>query len=365
MGRKKIKISKITDDRNRHVTFNKRKFGVMKKAYELSVLCDCEVAIIIFNKANRLYQYASTDMDQVLLKYTEYSEPHESLTNVNIIEQLNRRAGNRLSRVSPDNEIKEDNHIVNHSMQQKQMSPSKMKANNTISDEEFRLLMKHRVDDDDDNSNEYEYISTSMGSKNDQKVVSIKPINNHMTKQQIVSDSDLSEGEIKIHDDDDDDDDDEDDIEPNSKPLIRKYHLPIAVPLDRAKTNSGLAQPRYSAGPRLQTTPTFQSSLGKCENKLTNDGRVRYRPYNILQSQRKIVNLPLKKGMELPNVSKSHLDIGARSSHHTQTTSHKSLLQRRIYNQSTRPVQITKEISSGSNVKIDLTQPCIKSEYDS
>jgi len=67
------------------VTFNKRKFGVMKKAYELSVLCDCEVAIIIFNKSNKLYQYASTDMDQVLLKYTEYSEPHESLTNTNII----------------------------------------------------------------------------------------------------------------------------------------------------------------------------------------------------------------------------------------------------------------------------------------
>lgn len=58
----------------------------MKKAYELSVLCDCEVAIIIFNKSNRLYQYASTDMDQILLKYTEYSEPHESLTNKNIIE---------------------------------------------------------------------------------------------------------------------------------------------------------------------------------------------------------------------------------------------------------------------------------------
>jgi len=107
MGRKKIKISKITDERNRHVckeeffriffykkknkhfsqvTFNKRKFGVMKKAYELSVLCDCEVAIIIFNKSNRLYQYASTDMDQILLKYTEYNEPHESLTNTNIIE---------------------------------------------------------------------------------------------------------------------------------------------------------------------------------------------------------------------------------------------------------------------------------------
>ena len=68
------------------MTFNKRKFGVMKKAYELSVLCDCEIALIIFSSSNKLYQYASTDMDKVLLKYTEYNEPHESLTNKNIIE---------------------------------------------------------------------------------------------------------------------------------------------------------------------------------------------------------------------------------------------------------------------------------------
>lgn len=58
----------------------------MKKAYELSVLCDCEIALIIFNSSNRLFQYASTDMDRVLLKYTEYSEPHESRTNADILE---------------------------------------------------------------------------------------------------------------------------------------------------------------------------------------------------------------------------------------------------------------------------------------
>jgi hypothetical protein len=40
------------------------------QAYELSVLCDCEIAVIIFNSNNKLFQYASTDMDKVLLKYT-------------------------------------------------------------------------------------------------------------------------------------------------------------------------------------------------------------------------------------------------------------------------------------------------------
>ena len=58
----------------------------MKKAYELSILCDCEIALIIFNSGNKLFQYASTDMDKILLKYTEYSEPHESRTNADIHE---------------------------------------------------------------------------------------------------------------------------------------------------------------------------------------------------------------------------------------------------------------------------------------
>ncbi|KTF88207.1 hypothetical protein cypCar_00019092 [Cyprinus carpio] len=91
MGRKKIQITRIMDERNRQVTFTKRKFGLMKKAYELSVLCDCEIALIIFNRSNKLFQYASTDMDKVLLKYTEYNEPHESRTNSDIVEVLNKK----------------------------------------------------------------------------------------------------------------------------------------------------------------------------------------------------------------------------------------------------------------------------------
>ncbi|XP_033951113.1 myocyte-specific enhancer factor 2D homolog isoform X9 [Pseudochaenichthys georgianus] len=94
MGRKKIQIQRITDERNKQVTFTKRKFGLMKKAYELSVLCDCEIALIIFNHANKLFQYASTDMDKVLLKYTEYNEPHESRTNADIIETLRKKGFN-------------------------------------------------------------------------------------------------------------------------------------------------------------------------------------------------------------------------------------------------------------------------------
>lgn len=43
----------------------------MKKAYELSVLCNCDIALLIFNTSGKLVQYASTDIDQILMKYTE------------------------------------------------------------------------------------------------------------------------------------------------------------------------------------------------------------------------------------------------------------------------------------------------------
>ncbi|PVV04783.1 hypothetical protein BB560_000707 [Smittium megazygosporum] len=82
MGRKKIKIQTITDERNKQVTFLKRKVGLMKKAYELSTLCECDIALIIFNSQGKLVQYSSADMNKILLRYTEYGEPVESFTNV-------------------------------------------------------------------------------------------------------------------------------------------------------------------------------------------------------------------------------------------------------------------------------------------
>ncbi|TPX38019.1 hypothetical protein SmJEL517_g00394 [Synchytrium microbalum] len=80
MPKRKFKIAQITDDHNRQVTFLKRKAGLMKKAYELSVLCDCEVSLIIFQDS-KIVQYNSSDVDRILLRYTQYNEPHESRTN--------------------------------------------------------------------------------------------------------------------------------------------------------------------------------------------------------------------------------------------------------------------------------------------
>lgn len=83
MGRKKIQISRIEDERVRKVTFTKRKAGLMKKAMELSMLCDCEVGLIIFTPQpdQKLYKYGSKDMDSVVRRVKTATGPVESVHN--------------------------------------------------------------------------------------------------------------------------------------------------------------------------------------------------------------------------------------------------------------------------------------------
>ncbi|XP_022155416.1 MADS-box protein FLOWERING LOCUS C-like isoform X2 [Momordica charantia] len=57
MGRKKIEVKRIEDSCNRHVTFCKRRSGLIKKARELSVLCDVELGLLIFTNRGRLYEF--------------------------------------------------------------------------------------------------------------------------------------------------------------------------------------------------------------------------------------------------------------------------------------------------------------------
>ncbi|XP_024371895.1 agamous-like MADS-box protein AGL11 [Physcomitrium patens] len=60
MGRGKIEIKKIENTTSRQVTFSKRRGGLLKKAHELAVLCDAEVALVIFSSTGKLFEYASS-----------------------------------------------------------------------------------------------------------------------------------------------------------------------------------------------------------------------------------------------------------------------------------------------------------------
>nr|AAS01765.1 MADS-box protein 1 [Eustoma grandiflorum] len=69
MGRGKIDIKRIENNTNRQVTFCKRRNGLLKKAYELSVLCDAEVALIIFSSRGRVYEYANNNIKSTIDRY--------------------------------------------------------------------------------------------------------------------------------------------------------------------------------------------------------------------------------------------------------------------------------------------------------
>ncbi|GMJ08146.1 SEPALLATA1, AGAMOUS-like 2 [Hibiscus trionum] len=61
MGRGKVELKRIENKINRQVTFAKRRNGLLKKAYELSILCDAEVALIVFSSRGKLYEFSSSN----------------------------------------------------------------------------------------------------------------------------------------------------------------------------------------------------------------------------------------------------------------------------------------------------------------
>lgn len=72
--RGKTQMKRIENNTSRQVTFSKRRNGLLKKAYELSVLCDVEVGLIIFSPRGKLYEFASPSMEEILEKYKKRSK---------------------------------------------------------------------------------------------------------------------------------------------------------------------------------------------------------------------------------------------------------------------------------------------------
>ncbi|XP_044439849.1 MADS-box transcription factor 5 isoform X4 [Triticum aestivum] len=70
MRRGKVELKRIDNKSSRQVTFAKRRNGLLKKAHELSVLCDAEVALIIFSTRGRLFEFSTSScMYKTLERY--------------------------------------------------------------------------------------------------------------------------------------------------------------------------------------------------------------------------------------------------------------------------------------------------------
>ncbi|KAF8032043.1 hypothetical protein BT93_D1063 [Corymbia citriodora subsp. variegata] len=87
MRRGKIVLKKIDNSTSRQVTFSKRRKWFLKKAREISILCDAEVVVIVFSCTGKLYDFASSRLDLFLIfpslkvnLFHFYAE-HFSLTN--------------------------------------------------------------------------------------------------------------------------------------------------------------------------------------------------------------------------------------------------------------------------------------------
>ncbi|XP_048501082.1 agamous-like MADS-box protein AGL19 isoform X2 [Beta vulgaris subsp. vulgaris] len=72
MVRGKTQMKRIENDSSRQVTFSKRRNGLLKKAFELSVLCDAEVALIIFSPSGKLYEFASSSTTKTIDRYQKH-----------------------------------------------------------------------------------------------------------------------------------------------------------------------------------------------------------------------------------------------------------------------------------------------------
>ncbi|VVA92138.1 unnamed protein product [Arabis nemorensis] len=70
MGRVKLEIKRIENTTNRQVTFSKRRNGLIKKAYELSILCDIDIALIMFSPSDRLSLFSGkTRIEDVFTRF--------------------------------------------------------------------------------------------------------------------------------------------------------------------------------------------------------------------------------------------------------------------------------------------------------
>ncbi|XP_059630308.1 agamous-like MADS-box protein MADS9 [Cornus florida] len=89
MGRGKIEIKRIENSSNRQVTYSKRRNGIMKKAKEITVLCDANVSLVIYASSGKMHEYCSpsTKLIDILDRYQKQSgkrlwdAKHENLSN--------------------------------------------------------------------------------------------------------------------------------------------------------------------------------------------------------------------------------------------------------------------------------------------
>uniref|UniRef100_A0A803NPI9 MADS-box domain-containing protein n=1 Tax=Cannabis sativa TaxID=3483 RepID=A0A803NPI9_CANSA len=68
-GRRRVSMTRMTNESNLQVTFSKRRSGLFKKASELCTLCGVQIAIIVFSPGNKVYSFGHSSVNVVIDRY--------------------------------------------------------------------------------------------------------------------------------------------------------------------------------------------------------------------------------------------------------------------------------------------------------
>nr|ABR17851.1 unknown [Picea sitchensis] len=101
MVRRKTQMKRIENAISRQVTFSKRRNGLLKKAYELSVLCEAEVGLMIFSSREKIHEFATPSMQKMLQKYEKYLQECDGngSTKEHDIEYLKQQFADKAERI--------------------------------------------------------------------------------------------------------------------------------------------------------------------------------------------------------------------------------------------------------------------------
>ncbi|XP_065847219.1 floral homeotic protein PMADS 2-like [Euphorbia lathyris] len=99
MGRGKIEIKKIENVTNRQVTYSKRKNGIIKKAGEISVLCDAQVSLLIFSSSGKIHDYFSPNAP-----LAQFLEDYQNKTNNKLWDAEHESLKNEIDRIKKEND---------------------------------------------------------------------------------------------------------------------------------------------------------------------------------------------------------------------------------------------------------------------
>ncbi|KAI4340109.1 hypothetical protein MLD38_024978 [Melastoma candidum] len=90
MGRVKLKIKRLESSGNRQVTYSKRRLGILKKARELSILCDIDIILLMFSPTGKptLFHGERSNIDDVITKFAQLTPQERAKRKLESLEAL-------------------------------------------------------------------------------------------------------------------------------------------------------------------------------------------------------------------------------------------------------------------------------------